>query len=143
MPRSSSKKRKIREKSHRVDGEAGATNKLSLPKPGDKTDDNYPAAVSPMPANRKIIQAPELQQESQGIDHVDPIQEPRIKASELFTFTKRTLSAEARELLNKVDEGGIPLLITQNLERIAKEHGIEVSEKMTPNDLVRRLRKLA
>jgi hypothetical protein len=142
MPRPSSKKRKIRAKSHRVDGETRDTRKLNPPKSTEKTDDNNPAAVSPKPAGRKIGHTPELQQEPHGIGHVDPIQQPLIRASELFTFTKRALSAEARELLNKVDEGGIPLLITQNLERIAKEHGIEVSEKMTPNDLVRRLRKL-
>jgi hypothetical protein len=74
---------------------------------------------------------------------MEPAQEPRIKASDLFTFTKRNLSAEARALLAKIDEGGIPLLVTGNLERIARAHGIEVSREMTPNEIVRRLRKLA
>ena len=69
-------------------------------------------------------------------------QNERIKASDLFTFTKRTLSAEARELLAKIDEGGIPLLVTENLERIAKAHGIEISRETTPNEIVRRLRKM-
>jgi hypothetical protein len=76
-------------------------------------------------------------------EQFEPTQEPRIKASDLFTFTTRTLSAEARELLAKVDEGGIPLLVTENLERIAKAHGIEISREMTPNEIVRRLRKIA
>ena len=53
------------------------------------------------------------------------------------------MSAEAREILAKIDEGGIPWLVTQNLERIAKENGIEISAKMTPNDIIRRLRNLA
>ena len=71
-----------------------------------------------------------------------PMQEPLIKASDLFTPGKRTLSAEARALLAKIDEGGIPLLLTENLERIAKAHGIEISRGMTPNEIVRRLRKM-
>jgi hypothetical protein len=57
--------------------------------------------------------------------------------------TRRPLSPEARELVAKIDEGGIPLTITRNLERIASEHGIQVSGDMTPNDLVSRLRNLA
>lgn len=73
----------------------------------------------------------------------EPKQEPLIKASDLFTIAKRTLSPEARELLAKIDEGGIPLLVTENLERIAKAHGIEVSGGITPNDIVRRLRRMA
>jgi hypothetical protein len=84
-----------------------------------------------------------IRQQQPEIGHVEPIQEPLIKASDLFTFKKRTLSAEARELLARIDAGGIPLVITQNLERIAKEHRIEVSKEMTPNDIIRRLRNLA
>ena len=82
-------------------------------------------------------------QKLQEIEQVGPIPEPRIKASDLFTFAKRTLSAEARELLAKIDEGGIPLVVTENLERIARAHGIEVSRETTPNEIIRRLRKLA
>jgi hypothetical protein len=74
---------------------------------------------------------------------MEPAQEPGIKASDLFTFTKRALSAEARELLEKIDRGGIPLAVTEHLERIAKAHGIEVSRETTPREIVRRLRKLA
>jgi hypothetical protein len=76
-------------------------------------------------------------------EHIEPDNEPLIKAADLFTFKKRTLSAEARELLAKIDQGGIPILLTQNLERIAKENGIEVSNRMTPEDIIERLRKLA
>jgi hypothetical protein len=78
-----------------------------------------------------------------GNEQSEPTQGPRIRASDLFTFTKRTLSAEARELLAKIDEGGIPLLVTDNLERIAKAHGIEISRETTPDEIVRRLRKMA
>jgi hypothetical protein len=53
------------------------------------------------------------------------------------------LSAEARELLAKVDEGGIPLMMTRNLERIASEHGITVGSDMTPDEVIRLLRDFA
>jgi hypothetical protein len=76
------------------------------------------------------------------MEQVEPTEEPRIKADDLFTFTKRTLSAEARELLAKIDDGGIPLMVTENLERIARAHGIEVNRHITPDEIVRRLRKL-
>jgi len=76
-------------------------------------------------------------------EQIEPNQERLIKASDLFTFKKRTLSIEARELLARIDEGGIPSTITSNLERIAKENGIEVSFEMTPEDIIKRLRKLA
>jgi hypothetical protein len=145
MARSSFKKRKIRAKTPRVYGGAGATRKLNPPKPAEQTDNNPPDVSHQKLEFTNIDLAPEPGQTPQGIEHVKPEQEspPLIKASDLFTFTKRTLSAEARELLAKVDEGGIPLIVTQNLERIAKEHGIEISRKMTPNDIVRRLRHLA
>jgi hypothetical protein len=74
---------------------------------------------------------------------VEQEQEQGIRASDLFTFTKRTLSDEARELLAKIDEGGVPLAVTENLERIARSNGIEVSRETTPGEIVRRLRKLA
>ena len=83
---------------------------------------------------------PETPQET---EQSEPTEEPRIKTSDLFTFTKRTLSIEARELLAKIDEGGIPFVVTENLERVARAHGIEVSRETTPNEIVRRLRKLA
>ena len=140
---SSSRKRKTRAKSHRDYGGAGATRKSSPPGPAEKTDKNNSTAVSQKPEDRNTGPANEIGQTPQSTGPVEPVQGPMIKASDLFTFTKRTLSAEARELLAKLDEGGIPWLITQNLERIAKENGIEVSNKMTPDDIIRRLRNLA
>jgi hypothetical protein len=76
------------------------------------------------------------------VKRVEPEQGPQTEAGG-FISTKRPLSAEAREVLAKVDTGGIPFMMTLNLERIAGEHGIEVGGDMTPNDLVRRLRELA
>ena len=145
MTRRSIKKSKIRAKAHQVYGGAEATGKNNPPTPAKQTGDNPPNVSHQKLEVTNIGLAPEAGQTPQGIEHVEPEQgsPPLIKASDLFTFTKRTLSAEAREILARVDEGGIPLIVTQNLERIAKEHGIEISRKMTPNDIIRRLRNLA
>lgn len=139
------KKRKIRAKAHQVYGEAGASSNNNPPEPAAKTGKDPPAESHQELEFSNIDQAPEPGLTPQGIEPVNPEQEslPLIKASDLFTFTKRTLSAEARALLAKIDEGGIPLIVTQHLERIAKEHGIEISRKMTPNDIIKRLRNLA
>jgi hypothetical protein len=102
----------------------------------------HPAMASPEPVDEIDLAGPDRQTPKE-IEQIEPTQEPRIKASDLFTFTKRTLSAEARELIAKIDEGGIPLVVTENLERIARAHGIEVSREMTPNEIVEWLRKLA
>ena len=52
-----------------------------------------------------------------------------------------TLTSEARALLDKVDDGGVPAHMTGNLERIAKEHGVSVSPDMTPNQVIEELRQ--
>jgi hypothetical protein len=122
---------------------AASERKTSPPKPAEKADKNHPATAPRKRVRRKIDLEAAPQQKQQEIEQVEPAPEPQIMASDLFTFTKRTLSAEARELLAKIDEGGIPLMMTQSLERIARAHGIEVSREMTPNDIIRRLRRLA
>ena len=48
----------------------------------------------------------------------------------------------AREVLDKVDEGGIPLYVTASLRAIAEENGIYVSDNDTPNDVIGALRAL-
>ena len=55
---------------------------------------------------------------------------------------KPSLSTEARELLLKVDSGGVAMNMTPNLERIAKEYGIAVNPNTTPNEVIDRLRKI-
>ena len=126
----------------RVRDGAVAKRKVGPPKSTGNIDKINPGTDSPKPADDKIDLAGPAPQTPET-EQAEPASEPLIKASDLFTFTKRTLSAEARALLAKVDEGGVPLLVTENLERIARAHGIEVSREMTPNDIVRRLRKLA
>ena len=143
MSGSSSKNRHTRMKHRRVRDGVTAKHKVGPPKPTEKTNKIRPTPASPEPVDEKIELAGPDPQTLHEIEQVEPTQEPLIKASDLFTFTKRVLSAEARSLLTKIDEGGIPLLVTENLERIAKEHGIEVSREMTPDEIVRRLRRLA
>jgi len=136
-----SKKRAIKAKSQRVYRGRISTRKITPPKPIDKTKN--PPSISQRELEVKSGQTDESGQITQRTDNIEPMQEPLIKASDLFTFKKRTLSAEARELLAKIDAGGIPVIITQNLERIAKENGIEVSNQMPPDEIIRRLRNLA
>ncbi len=52
-----------------------------------------------------------------------------------------SLSAEARDLLGRVENGSVPLYTTANLMRIAEENGVAVSSDMTPNEIVERLRE--
>lgn len=46
----------------------------------------------------------------------------------------------ACELLRAVDAGGVPAFITANLKQVAQENGIEVTDAMTPNEIVEALR---
>jgi hypothetical protein len=107
-----------------------------------KENKDNPDPESRKPGDGEADLTDTVRREQPESEHVEPLPEPRIKASDLFTFSKRALSREARELLAKIDEGGIPLMITENLERIAKENGIEVGNNMTAEDIIRRLRKL-
>lgn len=52
----------------------------------------------------------------------------------------KELTPEAKDLLSTVDEGGVPGFMTNNLRRIAKENGIEVTPKDTPNTVIDNLR---
>jgi len=55
---------------------------------------------------------------------------------------QRTLTPEAEELLKSVEAGGTPAMMTNNLKRIAKENGIEVTPKDTPNSVIDKLQAL-
>lgn len=52
-----------------------------------------------------------------------------------------SLAAEAKDLLAKVQEGGVPAYMTDNLARIARENGVEVQPEMTPNQVIDALRE--
>jgi hypothetical protein len=110
--------------------------------PGRRATGPAKARASTPTKTGKADRKPAHGRARQAVQHVESEQEPRTVAYG-FPSAKQPLSAEAREVLAKVDMGGIPLMITLNLERIAGEHGIGVGVDMTPNDLVRRLRELA
>jgi hypothetical protein len=60
----------------------------------------------------------------------------------LVAFTQEAdLTAEALDLLKKADNDGVPAFMTENLTRIARENGVQVSPEMTPNDVIGRLRE--
>jgi hypothetical protein len=54
-----------------------------------------------------------------------------------------SLTAEAQELLKKVDEGGVPAYITDNLRRVAQENGVVVATDTTPNEIIEELQQMA
>ena len=157
MSKLSSKKRDISTKTLLFPGRARATHESIPRKLVDKSDNNSLATGSrklkgrrrgiartlrlASPRQKEISQksARARRQKRQRIEYFQSKQEPQTKAK-IPISSKCSLSSEARALLTKVDEGGIPFIITRNLERIANEHGIEVSDSMTPNELIRRLR---
>jgi hypothetical protein len=50
------------------------------------------------------------------------------------------LTDDAEALLRSVDEGGAPAMMTNNLKRVARENGIEVTAEMRPGDVIDALR---
>ena len=51
------------------------------------------------------------------------------------------LTPEARALVEKAAQGGVPLYTTTHLARIAEENGVSVSPEMTPNQVIDALRR--
>jgi len=52
------------------------------------------------------------------------------------------LTPDAEALLKSVEAGGTPAMMTNNLKRIAKDNGIEVTSKDTPNSVIEKLQAL-
>jgi predicted RNase H-like nuclease (RuvC/YqgF family) len=52
------------------------------------------------------------------------------------------LSMEALQLLRSVEQGGVPAFVSERLQKIAEQHGIEVTSETTPNEIVEALRAL-
>ena len=52
------------------------------------------------------------------------------------------LTPDAEALLKSVEAGGTPAMMTNNLKRIAKDNGIEVTSKDTPNSVIDKLQAL-
>jgi len=52
-----------------------------------------------------------------------------------------SLTQEAQDLLIKVDKGGVPAFITNNLKRIATENGVTINASDTPDSVIYKLRQ--
>jgi hypothetical protein len=159
MSRLPGKKRDITEQASQVPGLARVTHQSIPRKPVDKSDNNSLAIgsrtlkgrtrgiartlklASPRPKGIGPKSSGPRRQKRPRTEYIQSKPEPHTKAK-VPASRKLSLSSEARALLAKVDEGGIPFIITRNLERIANEHGIEVTDSMTPNELIGRLRDL-
>jgi len=50
------------------------------------------------------------------------------------------ITPEAESLLQSVKDGGVPAMMTNNLKKIAKNNGIKVTKRMTPNDIIEALK---
>lgn len=55
------------------------------------------------------------------------------------TTPESNLTPEAEELLKSVADGGVPAMMTNNLKRIARENGIQVTPQDTPNSVIEKL----
>ena len=51
------------------------------------------------------------------------------------------LTKDAEDLLASIKEGSKPTFITKNLERIAKDNGVEITDKMSADDVINALKE--
>jgi hypothetical protein len=65
--------------------------------------------------------------------------DPEMRVDDEEQASSSGLTAEAQELLAKVENGGVPAYTTGNLEQIAEENGIQVAPDMTPNEIIEAL----
>jgi len=94
----------------------------------------FPEEAAPIPtAQVETTEAPETEIKTKAAP--EEVQEP-IKA----TYPTGVLTKDAENLLDSVDAGGVPAMMTYNLRRIANENGIKVSSKSTPNEIIDALR---
>lgn len=67
---------------------------------------------------------------------------PQTPAAQAPQQAPDILTPEAQAIVNQVDAGGAaPAFISRNLERIARENGVEITDQMTPRDVVNALRE--
>ena len=57
------------------------------------------------------------------------------------TQTYQNITDDAADLLAKVDQGGVPGFITNNLRKIAEKNGITIDGSDTPNSVIEKLRQ--
>ena len=77
---------------------------------------------------------PESEIQQQEPDIPEPIEAPEA--------IKPTITAEALNLLEQVEAGGTPAIMTRNLRKIAAENGIQVNKEDTPNSVINKLQKI-
>lgn len=94
----------------------------------------FPEEAAPIStAQVKPTEAPEAEIKTEAAP--EEVQEP-IKA----TYPTGVLTKDAENLLDSVDAGGVPAMMTYNLRRIANENGVKVTGKSTPNEIIEALR---
>lgn len=94
----------------------------------------FPEEAASIPtAQVETTEAPETEIKTEAA--LEEVQEP-IKA----TYPTGVLTKDAESLLDSVDAGGVPAMMTYNLRKIANENGIKVSSKSTPNEIIDALR---
>jgi len=85
--------------------------------------------------------APETTEVIKSAEELAPTTEKVTPTTEeVITEQQPPLTQEAEDLISTVDEGGVPGFMTNNLRRIAKENGVEVAPKDTPNTVIETLR---
>lgn len=70
-----------------------------------------------------------------------PVERKKAEKKEPPAKKGTPLTKDAQDLLSSLGEGSAPAFVSKNLERIAKENGIEVTDKTTANDIVNQLRE--
>lgn len=75
-----------------------------------------------------------------GLTRPDEVAIPRttVAASDVGNEAEG-LTAEAEQLILKVEQGGVPAFMTPELERIARENGVDVASSTTPNEVIEAL----
>lgn len=71
---------------------------------------------------------------------LEPMEDGVSPTASLAEAMPHGITEEARRLLQRVDEGGVPMMITQNFKRILEANGISYRPDMTPNEAIELLR---
>lgn len=105
----------------------------------------YDEAVAAQGAEGDNEKVPGEPNKGAGTQQSEPESKPveRKKAEKRQSPTKKesSLTKDAEDLLSSLGDGSAPAFVSKNLERIAKENGIEVTDKTTANDIVNQLRE--
>lgn len=105
----------------------------------------YDEAVAAQGAEGDNEKVPGEPTEGTGTQQSEPESKPveRKKAEKRQSPTKKesSLTKDAEDLLSSLGDGSAPAFVSKNLERIAKENGIEVTDKTTANDIINQLRE--